>query len=74
MNSLLLGVLLVAVVAALAVDGCHADLSIGVEAENGDGAVWSLRGVTTKNAVSFGASSAGLSTSGYPYFGADMLR
>ncbi|MFF4984296.1 FG-GAP-like repeat-containing protein [Streptomyces sp. NPDC001046] len=57
----------------------HADLSIGADAENtGDGALWSLRGssagVTTKNAVSFGASSAGLSTSGSPGFGHHMLR
>ncbi|WP_279578616.1 FG-GAP repeat protein [Streptomyces sp. Tu 3180] len=57
----------------------HADLSIGADGENaGDGALWSLRGsssgVTTKKAVSFGASSAGLSTSGYPHFGEGMLR
>ncbi|MFI8194687.1 FG-GAP-like repeat-containing protein [Streptomyces sp. NPDC085946] len=57
----------------------YAELSIGAEGENaGDGALWSLRGsssgVITKNAVSFGASSAGLSTSGYAGFGYDMLR
>ncbi|MFG3146884.1 FG-GAP-like repeat-containing protein [Streptomyces sp. NPDC048243] len=57
----------------------YADLSVGAETENaGDGALWSLRGsssgVTTKNAVSFGAASEGISTSGAPFFGASMLR
>ncbi|GAA5014856.1 FG-GAP-like repeat-containing protein [Streptomyces siamensis] len=57
----------------------HADLSVGAETENGgDGALWNLRGsssgVTTKNAVSFGAASEGISTFGSPFFGADMLH
>ncbi|WP_406475406.1 FG-GAP-like repeat-containing protein [Streptomyces sp. NBC_01615] len=57
----------------------HADLSIGASGENSsDGALWSLRGatsgITTTNAVSFGPSSAGVSTSGYPSFGWEMLR
>jgi len=57
----------------------HADLSIGANGENsGDGALWSLRGatsgITTTNAVSFGPSAAGVSTSGYPGFGWKMLR
>ncbi|MET8184677.1 FG-GAP repeat domain-containing protein [Streptomyces sp. NPDC005133] len=52
----------------------HADLSVGADGENsGDGAIWSLRGsssgVTTKGAVSFGASAAGISPTGYPYLG-----
>ncbi|MFE4918457.1 FG-GAP repeat domain-containing protein [Streptomyces sp. NPDC056661] len=52
----------------------HADLSVGADGENsGDGTIWSLRGsssgVTTKGAVSFGASAAGISTTGYPYVG-----
>ncbi|MBA2945219.1 FG-GAP-like repeat-containing protein [Streptomyces himalayensis] len=56
----------------------HADLSVGADGENGaDGALWSLRGsssgVTTTNAVAFGAASAGVSTSGYPKFGGGML-
>ncbi|MFJ3229190.1 FG-GAP-like repeat-containing protein [Streptomyces sp. NPDC086783] len=56
----------------------HADLSVGAQNENaGDGALWSLRGspsgVTTTNAVSFGASSVGVPTSGYPRFGGTML-
>jgi hypothetical protein len=57
----------------------HADISVGADGENNaDGALWSLRGsssgVTTKNAVAFGASSAGVSTSGYPWFGGWMLQ
>ncbi|MEW2484951.1 FG-GAP-like repeat-containing protein [Streptomyces sp. NPDC048411] len=57
----------------------YADLSVGASGENsGDGAVWSLRGsssgVTAKNAVSFGAASVGLPTSGFPLFGYWMLR
>ncbi|MGW1729929.1 FG-GAP repeat domain-containing protein [Streptomyces sp. NPDC001999] len=52
----------------------RADLSVGADGENsGDGAIWSLRGsssgVTTKGAVSFGASAAGISPTGYPYLG-----
>ncbi|MFD4228252.1 hypothetical protein [Streptomyces sp. NPDC058545] len=50
------------------------DLSVGADGENsGDGAIWSLlgssSGVTTKGAVSFGASAVGISTTGYPYVG-----
>ncbi|MGQ4345134.1 VCBS repeat-containing protein [Streptomyces sp. SAS_275] len=57
----------------------YADLSVGAETENGgDGALWSLRGsssgVTIKNAVSLGAATEGISTSGAPFFGASMLR
>ncbi|WP_328399375.1 VCBS repeat-containing protein [Streptomyces sp. NBC_00390] len=57
----------------------YADLSVGAEGENGaDGALWSLRGsssgLTTRNAISFGASSVGLPTSGYPELGRGMLR
>jgi hypothetical protein len=56
----------------------HADLSIGAQDENaGDGALWSLRGsssgITTTNALSFGASAAGLSTSGNPCLGSEIL-
>ncbi|MET9457153.1 FG-GAP-like repeat-containing protein [Streptomyces canus] len=56
----------------------HADLSVGADGENGaDGAVWLLRGaitgLTTKNAVAFGPSSLGVSTSGYPQLGAVLL-
>ncbi|MDH6229059.1 MULTISPECIES: FG-GAP-like repeat-containing protein [Streptomyces] len=56
----------------------HADLSVGADGENGAmGAVWSLpgssSGLTTKNAVSFGAAGVGLSTTGYAGFGDGML-
>jgi hypothetical protein len=56
----------------------HADLSVGAGGENAAvGAVWSLpgssSGLTTKNAVSFGAASVGLSTTGYAFFGDGML-
>ncbi|PBC62394.1 hypothetical protein BKI49_19325 [Streptomyces sp. Tue6028] len=56
----------------------HADLSIGADGENSaDGALWSLRGatsgITTPSAVSFGPSAVGVSTSGYPHFGWQML-
>ncbi|MFD3561762.1 FG-GAP-like repeat-containing protein [Streptomyces sp. NPDC058686] len=56
----------------------HADLSIGAQDENaGAGALWSLRGsasgITTSNALSFGASAAGLSASGTPCLGSEML-
>ena len=56
----------------------HADLSVGAYAENsGDGAVWSLRGsssgLTTKNALSFGAAAVGLPTTEGPLFGYWML-
>jgi hypothetical protein len=56
----------------------HADLSVGADGENaGAGAVWSLRGsssgLTTKNAVSFGAAKVGLSTSGPTGFAAGTL-
>lgn len=62
--------------ADLDADG-HADLSVGADGENSaDGAIWSLRGtssgVTTKGAVSFGASAVGISTAGYPFFGSVM--
>ncbi len=57
----------------------RADLSVGADGEDaGDGAYWVLRGssagVTTTKAVSFGPSSAGMSTSGYPRLGATMLK
>ncbi|MER7563534.1 FG-GAP-like repeat-containing protein [Streptomyces sp. NPDC048523] len=56
----------------------HADLSVSADGENGaDGAVWHLRGavtgLTTKNAVTFGPSSLGVSTSGSPRLGAVLL-
>ncbi|MFF7970697.1 FG-GAP-like repeat-containing protein [Streptomyces sp. NPDC007905] len=55
----------------------HADLSVGADGENGgDGAAWSLRGsasgVRTAGAVSFGPSTVGVSTSGYPRLGTVM--
>ncbi|MFB8245328.1 FG-GAP-like repeat-containing protein [Streptomyces sp. NPDC055952] len=55
-----------------------ADLSIGSDGENHpSGAVYSLRGsasgITTKNAVSFGPGSLGMSTTGYLRLGQDML-
>ncbi|GAA5006670.1 FG-GAP-like repeat-containing protein [Streptomyces krungchingensis] len=51
-----------------------ADLAVGGPGENTmDGAVWSLKGrasgLTTTGAVSFGAGTAGLSTSEWPEFG-----
>ncbi|MER6284141.1 FG-GAP-like repeat-containing protein [Streptomyces sviceus] len=56
----------------------HADLSVGAHGENGaDGAVWHLRGattgLTTKNAITYGPSSLGVSTSGYPNLGDVLL-
>jgi hypothetical protein len=56
----------------------HADLSVSADGENGgDGAEWHLRaattGLTTKNAVAFGPSSLGISTSGSPKLGAVLL-
>jgi hypothetical protein len=56
----------------------RADLSAGADGENGaDGAVWHLRGattgLTTKSAITFGPSSLGVSTSGYPNLGAVLL-
>ncbi|MFI0511894.1 FG-GAP and VCBS repeat-containing protein [Streptomyces sp. WSLK1-5] len=56
----------------------HADLSVSAGGENGaDGAVWHLRGattgLTTKNALTFGPSSVGVSTSGYPQLGSVLL-
>ncbi|MEU3849391.1 FG-GAP-like repeat-containing protein [Streptomyces sp. NPDC029554] len=55
-----------------------ADLSIGADGENHpSGALYSLRGsasgITTKNAVSFGPGSLGMSTTGYLRLGQDML-
>ncbi|MFJ3440535.1 VCBS repeat-containing protein [Streptomyces sp. NPDC086081] len=55
-----------------------ADLSVGSDGENHpSGAVYSLRGsasgITTKNAVSFGPGSFGMSTTGYLRLGQDML-
>ncbi|MGC0205105.1 VCBS repeat-containing protein [Streptomyces levis] len=55
-----------------------ADLSVGADGENHpSGAVYSLRGsasgITTKNAVSFGPGSLGMSTTGYLRLGQDML-
>ncbi|MGW3985511.1 VCBS repeat-containing protein [Streptomyces sp. NPDC004830] len=55
-----------------------ADLSIGSDGENHpSGAIYSLRGsasgITTKNAVSFGPGSFGMSTTGYLRLGQDML-
>ncbi|MET9522907.1 FG-GAP-like repeat-containing protein [Streptomyces coeruleorubidus] len=55
-----------------------ADLSVGSDGENHpSGAVYSLRGsasvVTTKNAISFGPGSLGMSTTGYLRLGQDML-
>ncbi|MFF2504193.1 FG-GAP-like repeat-containing protein [Streptomyces sp. NPDC058067] len=55
----------------------HADLSIGAQDENsGEGALWSLRGsssgISTANALSFGASAVGLSTSRGPCLGSDI--
>ncbi|MGX1886286.1 FG-GAP-like repeat-containing protein [Streptomyces sp. NPDC055287] len=55
-----------------------ADLAIGASGENGDGALWSLKGrapkLTTTGAVSFGAATIGLPTSGYPDFGSSIAR
>jgi hypothetical protein len=55
-----------------------ADLSVGSDGENHpSGALYSLRGsasgVTTKNAISFGPGSLGMSTTGYLRLGQDML-
>ncbi|PNG20011.1 FG-GAP-like repeat-containing protein [Streptomyces cahuitamycinicus] len=55
-----------------------ADLSVGADGENHpSGAVFGLRGsasgVTTKNAISFGPGSLGMSTTGYLRLGQDML-
>ncbi|WP_369247975.1 FG-GAP repeat protein [Streptomyces sp. R41] len=57
----------------------HADLAVGADGENdADGALWTLRGVssgiTPANAVTFGPSSAGVSTSGRPQFGFALLH
>ncbi|WP_338897034.1 FG-GAP and VCBS repeat-containing protein [Streptomyces sp. TG1A-60] len=57
----------------------RADLSVGAAGENdANGALWSLRGsssgVTTTGALSFGPSAVGVSTSGYPRLGFNMLR
>ncbi len=55
-----------------------ADLSVGSDGENHpSGSLYSLRGsasgVTTKNAISFGPGSLGMSTTGYLRLGQDML-
>jgi hypothetical protein len=55
-----------------------ADLSVGSDGENHpSGALYSLRGsasgVTTKNTISFGPGSLGMSTTGYLRLGQDML-
>ncbi|WP_030901911.1 MULTISPECIES: FG-GAP-like repeat-containing protein [unclassified Streptomyces] len=55
-----------------------ADLSVGADGENHpSGTIYSLRGsasgITTKNAISFGPGSLGLSTTGYLRLGQDML-
>ncbi|MHB9852489.1 FG-GAP-like repeat-containing protein [Streptomyces krungchingensis] len=61
-------------------NGDHrADLAIGADGENdADGGLWVLRGsssgITTKNALSFGPSSVGVPTTGYPRFGFALLR
>ncbi|MGW1030153.1 FG-GAP-like repeat-containing protein [Streptomyces sp. NPDC002577] len=52
----------------------YADLAIGASGENNsDGALWSLKGtsgrLTTTGAVSFGAATIGVPTTGYPEFG-----
>ncbi|MGF0171279.1 hypothetical protein ACQF36_12405 [Streptomyces sp. Marseille-Q5077] len=51
----------------------RAELTVAATGENGDGAVWSLRGattgVTTGGATSFGPSTTGVSTAGSPGYG-----
>ncbi|MFD8047270.1 hypothetical protein ACFV5E_28035 [Streptomyces chartreusis] len=51
----------------------RAELTVSATAENGDGAVWSLRGATsgatTGGAISFGPATTGVSTAGSPGYG-----
>ncbi|MFI6376934.1 hypothetical protein [Streptomyces sp. NPDC050546] len=51
----------------------RADLSVSAPGENGDGAVWSLRGTTTgltaTGSTSFGPGTTGVSTAGAPAYG-----
>ncbi|MFE6175324.1 hypothetical protein [Streptomyces sp. NPDC056464] len=51
----------------------RAELTVSATGENGDGAVWSLRGaasgVTTGGAASFGPGTTGVSTAGSPGYG-----
>ncbi|MEJ8670363.1 FG-GAP repeat protein [Streptomyces sp. MS1.AVA.1] len=51
----------------------RAELTVAATGENGDGAVWSLRGatagVTTGGATSFGPGTTGVSTAGSPGYG-----
>ena len=51
----------------------RAELTVSATGENGDGAVWSLRGatsgVTTGGAMSFGPATTGVSTAGSPGYG-----
>jgi hypothetical protein len=54
----------------------RAELTVSATGENGDGAVWSLRGattgVTTGGATSFGPATTGVSTAGSPAYGAAL--
>ncbi|MFJ8535593.1 FG-GAP repeat protein [Streptomyces sp. NPDC093591] len=51
----------------------RAELTVSATGENGDGAIWSLRGatggVTTGGAASFGPATTGVSTAGSPGYG-----
>ncbi|MBT2677228.1 FG-GAP repeat protein [Streptomyces sp. ISL-14] len=51
----------------------RAELTVSATGENGDGAIWSLRGatggVTTSGAASFGPATTGVSTAGNPGYG-----
>ncbi|MCL8015225.1 FG-GAP-like repeat-containing protein [Streptomyces sp. AS02] len=54
----------------------RAELTVSATGENGDGAIWSLRGattgVTTGGAISFGPATTGVSTAGGPAYGAAL--
>ncbi|MER5938300.1 hypothetical protein ABT121_13370 [Streptomyces sp. NPDC001928] len=54
----------------------RAELTVSATGENGDGAVWSLRGapsgVTTGGATSFGPGTTGVSTAGTPGYGTTL--
>ncbi|MFG2552296.1 integrin alpha [Streptomyces sp. NPDC048581] len=54
----------------------RAELTVSATGENGDGAIWSLRGattgVTTGGAISFGPGTTGVSTAGGPAYGAAL--
>lgn len=54
----------------------RAELTVSATGENGDGAVWSLRGattgVTTSGATNFGPAATGVSTAGSPAYGAAL--